>query len=391
VLLNGFLRNSYASAACVIANSFFISSVGADQWPQLNFWVQSLTIAIFISFIYAHDKRSYEIYALVLLLIIMCSLGLYMWPESTFLVYGLGTFIITSDLLGNMVNQNILAGIFSRPVLRELDQSVIPAELAGRVVGAGFIEVASRSGQSEHFHFLLWFLVVLHLFCFVGIIRYWAKNPHLDEECGELSDPSHVSLTRVVSYAMTSTIVQFSLLLMIWNQCVKFLTQALYFQAANHLREGLKDTSQFLSHVNFLSIAGTYLFQLAIGRKLVNEKSMAYLFRVMPMGFVMTGVVAMFYSSYWIIVFQYIFFVVINKVINAPMTRQYLFMVPKQLRGKSYIFITVVTSFFLILTSGVSAALEDRLGIYQLMVSLVIVSVLILVKLARFEEEQDQF
>lgn len=388
VLLNGFLRNAYTSAACVIANSFFISNIGADQWPRLNFWIQSLTIGIFIAFIYARDRRSYEIYAFIIFLILCFSYGLYRYEDSHFFVYGLGALVITSDLLGNIVNQNMLAGIFSRPVLKELDQSVIPADLAGRVVGAVLIEFASRGGESDDFHYLLWGLVALHLLCFMGIIRYWSNHNVEEEHSLGLIDLGPVSMGRVVSFALTSTIVQVSLYLMIWNQCVKFLTQALYFQAANHLRDGLKETSQFLSQVNFISIAATFLFQKAIGKRMVNEKPMSYLFKVMPIGFVLSGAIAILFNSYWTIVFQYVFFMVINKVINAPMTRQYIFLVPKPLRGKSYIFITVVTSGFLILTSGLTAALQNQLGTTQLMVSLVLVSVLILITLTRFEVDE---
>jgi len=389
VLLNGFLRNAYASAACVIANSFFISSVGGAQWPLLNFWIQSLTIGIFIAFIYAQDRRSYEIYGLVLLAILLCSFGMYYDSSSTLFVYGLATFVITSDLLGTIVNNTLLAGMFSRPVLKELDQSVIPAELAGRLVGAGLIEFVSRSGGSDHFHWLLWVLVFAHLLCFSGIIRYWSKHRHFHVEEDEgLNDLGPVSMREVLGHALSSTIVQVSLLLMIWTQCVKFLTQALYYKAAEELREGLQETSQFLSQVNFATIAATYLFQQLIGKKMVNTKSMGYLFRVMPVGLLATGILAFALSPHWIIVFQYVFYTVINKVINAPMTRQYIFLVPRQLRGKSYILITVVTSLFLILISWIASTLKDHLEIPLLMGSLVVVSALILISLSRFAVDE---
>jgi hypothetical protein len=382
--VNGFLRNAYASAACVIANSFFIANVGSDHWPLLNFWIQSLTIGIFIAFIYAHDRRSYEIYALTLLAILLCSLGMYFDDSSTLFIYGLATFVITSDLLGGIVNNTLLAGIFSRPVLKELDQSVIPAELAGRLVGAGLIELVSRSGGSSHFHWLLWALVFAHLLCFAGIIRYWSTHNHFDVEQDEgLDDLGRVSMREVVTHALSSTVVQVSLLLMVWTQCVKFLTQALYYKAAEQLREGLQDTSQFLSQVNFATIAATYLFQQLIGKRMVHTKSMGYLFRVMPVGLAATGIIAFMASPHWIIVLQYVFYTVINKVINAPMTRQYIFLVPRQLRGKSYILITVITSVFLILTSWIAATLRDVLNVPQLMASLIIVSVLILISLSR--------
>lgn len=374
----------------MIANSFFITSVGGEQWSKLNFWIQSLTIAIFISFIFARDKRSYEIYAGVLLLIAISSVGLFVWEDSHLLVYGMAALVLTSDLLGNMVNNNILAGIFSRAVLRDLDQSVIPADLAGRLVGAGMIELASYSGLSQHFHYLLWALVFLHACFFIGIVRFWGNHRRPEhEDDGSTNELGHIGMNRVVRYALTSTIVQVSLLFMIWNQCVKYLTQALYFSAANHLQDGLKDTSQFLSQINIITIVVTYLFQQLLGRKLVDNKSMGYLFRFMPIGFLCLAAATLVFDVYWTIVLQFIFFTVVNKVINAPMTRQYLFLIPKPLRGKSYILITVIASFFLILISGATAIFEEYIGLSQLMVSLVVVSVLILLRLAYFNTEEE--
>ncbi|MEW6056492.1 MAG: hypothetical protein AB1540_07740 [Bdellovibrionota bacterium] len=377
--MNALVRNAYASTATIIVSSLFISSVGSRGWPQLYFWVQVFSLAIFFSFLWIRKRDTYLTYLIVLFAALFMSVAVFLKPSNPFLIYSLGVLVLTSDLLGNIVNNSILSSMFSPHVLRQLDQQLIPADLFGRLLGGLLIEATSWFMRPDLYHFMLWLLLGMHIIFFHLIVKYSAKNRGTDQKAkpAQKNEKNNATFKTAWMYVVSHPLVQASLILMIWNQAIKFITQSLYYQATDHLATGLSDVSQFLSRMNFLLIGTTYLFQRFIGRRIVNDRSPAFLFAVMPLGLIALGLFALVFSPYWFLIFQYVYFSMINKAINAPMTRQCLFSIPKKQREKVYFLITILTSSLIMALSGLFGFVERISGIQELTILLICISIMI--------------
>ncbi len=358
VLAGSFLRNFFVSCATIYANALFIQKVGGASWPLLFFWVQVTSVSLLVSFTVLSKKQTGASYFTLLVATLAFLLLQHRYPDYLPFLYALGAFTLACDIVGNIVANSLLPDLFGPHRIREIGQKMIPYDLAGRLAGVALIEAVHIVPLPNLFSLSLAVIISAH-----GILYFINYRQAITAQAAPGESPGPIERAQsslsdgflgIGRFFMENRFFRITFYLMAWTQLAKFFVQALYIRGVEDLSFNKEDSSLLMSRVFLLTIGLTYVFQLVVGKQAVRGARLSVLFALMPATLLVIGSLALLTNYPWLLVANMTAFLMINKVIQAPVNRQCLFVLPKsKVHGSQFLVSAAISVLMMIVSASV--------------------------------------
>ncbi len=341
-LYNSFLRNLTFNFSYLYVNSLLIAREGAQSFSRLFLWASMVSILAYVSFLFLRPRRISLIFSSLLALILVMS-AIFYWSGETHssLLYVVGVGIFLADLIGPNIATGNIQVTTHQLFFRDIYSRVILFDLRARIV-ASIVLLALNYLHLQQLIFplfigllLLTLLSTLKVYTFLPLKLTKYKSRVIVSHCQE-----------VVNSFLTNKFLFITVCIVIWATLCKFLIELILYQKLGSVYSNSQQLSSFMSFLNLGIIFASLFFQRFFAQKLLNFWTLTSLLYLLPAVAFVGAALSLTPLGIVGVVTLHSLFLIINKSIQIPTTRQCLLLVPERLKHCSIyvqsIFITCV-------------------------------------------------
>jgi len=353
--INGFSRSFFAQSSILLGSGMLVSAAGAENYSLLFLYATIITAGLYMLFAFLGERQIYSFYILMILAAFAASAVVFAYPGRVVPVYLFATTALIFDLVGTTTMNSVLQSCADPAVFRGIYQKFIFWELLGRILAAIVIGILGKAEMLNLVFYICAAAVVLHFFSFIAVI------PRSSGEKERPGNPVEVAAA-AFRFILRNELVRIAMIVMIWTHVTKFFTEYLFYQGIGPLKTAA-GISSFASFTSMSAIICALLFQQTAAKKMLEKMSLSALLSILPTGCILLASAVFFTMPLWPLTFLMIFYQVVNRGIQLPVSRQCLVPVPVNMRSSILSLIAFFMAIAGLLAAGGLSLLKNHIGI----------------------------
>ncbi len=330
-LFSFFCRSLSVNTAVLYFTSVFISTQSGENLSRVLFYSAVGSTVIYLALNFIHERFIYRIY-LVLAALLIPVAGLQIFgAEGSNTLYMMGILLYIVDFVGPST-QAMALQLSSNPIVfRDGYQKMQLLELYGRIASACIIWVLGRYELLPYYFIVFVIGVALHIW---GFGRFLSRQAFQEEaiSAGSVVKQRMGPVKRSLSFIYSNPLVRTAMLILVWTNLNKFLIEYIYVQSMASAALDDQMVPQIVSSVSLAALLTSTAFQKFISPRLFDRFSFAPILISVPIGILLFASTALVYNSMYPLIGLFVFFQVVNRGIQLPISRQCFMPVPRQIR-----------------------------------------------------------
>lgn len=350
-----FLRVLAFNFALLFSQTTFISQLGAESYSQIFFVCSFLSVGIYLSFLYLSDRQINKFYLGLVLISVLVTIPFAIGksPPALITLFWV-VFIMLSDLSGkNVLSANLQLSTHPA-IFRDALNKMVSYELAARILSSAIFLLSSRLLNTQVFAIIFVIVGLIHYFLYFKTHR---KTIYPASSLIETSKPIR-EISKAANFLVTHSLLKQILLIIIWAYLAKFLVEYVFYMETQNYFKSFANIGSILALSSLVSLIITFLTQQYVSRQLAKTQRLSTLLIIMPAAILSISLLFILPLGLIPAILLQTVFIILNKSIHRPMTRECFSVVPSNLR-KNVVFLLPV------LLSIAGAVLSFALGLIK--------------------------
>jgi len=372
-LWSSFFRVFAFNFALLYAQTIFITQVGAENYGVLFLFITSASLAVYLGFLYLSDHHISRFYLiLVLLSLISVVPFLISIKPPAFFVFLWVMVVGLADLAGKNVLSSMVQLSTHPAIFRDVLNRVVSYELAGRILSSSFLLLLTRYFNLQTFVVVFVIVTGFHFAYFVRVhknIRYNLENISL----GGFSAKTQ-SILQSGKFFLTHKFLKVILIIVAWSYLAKFLVEFIFFRSTQETFSGVSEIGPLLSIASLAAIILTFGVQRLVSKYLAKALKLSTLLYILPSTVLATSLLFLFPIGIIPAALLHVSFIIFNKSIQRPSTRQCFVIVPNAHRKNVLFLLPIILALVGALCSGLIVLVKNHLSTEGVLLVLVAIT-----------------
>lgn len=364
----------------LISNTLIVNRLGAAEYATMYFWAISLSMIFYIVFSAFKESAVRVFYGVVLAALLGNSIYFYYAPDTDFALKAFIVSFFLVDFIGPNVFSGVLISNSSPTVFREVFQKMLSLQLFARILGSLTMASLSHFDSAGSAIYIFWFVLAAHAFSLVKVVTLSRQEAKALEV-----KPSWRQMKSAFTFLFNNPFIRLVLQISILANAIRILVDYFYLQKVGSFFVGTSEVGTFLSTVSLATIVLVYIFQSAIGKKLVLSKNLGLLYSIQPIGIILLGVLTVIVPGIAVPVLLMIFTQCSGRGIQLPLFRQSMVALPKELRSSVMFILSIFLSGTGLGVTAVLSATKNYVHFNALVFTLFAVSIILLLIVTKLD------